>query len=138
MIEDVALVLAENPDRFGHISFILPNHELEVTLDVHGQILGFVHGHQIQKAAGTNPAAKAEAWWKDQMKALRPVGDANILLAGHFHSLNIRSVGPRTYIGSPALHGGSQWWSNVKGGGDAPGQLTVVVSADGWSNLTVL
>jgi len=138
MIEDAALVLAENPDRFGHISFILPNHELEVTIDAHGQILGFVHGHQIQKATGASVHMKAENWWKDQMKARRPIGEADILFGGHFHQFFMRSVGPRTYVGSPALHGGSQWWESVKGGGDAPGQLTLVVDSEGWSNLTVL
>jgi hypothetical protein len=105
---------------------------------VYGQIMGFVHGHQIQKSTGTIPILKAENWWKDQMKALRPIGEASILVTGHFHSFAARSVGPRHAIICPALHGGSQWWEAIRGGGDPPGQLTFVVSAEGWSNLTIL
>lgn len=134
VLEDVALVLQEN-DRYAHVETVIPGRELTLTLDVSGTIVGLAHGHQIGKAAGGSPALKAQTWWKDQMKAMRPIGDADLLLTGHFHHLIVQSVGPRTHIQCPALHGGSEWWDEIKGGGDRPGQLSLVVSDSGWDHL---
>lgn len=134
VFEDVAEILRES-DRFAHVHSVIPNKDLTVTLDLYGTIVALAHGHQIGKAAGSSPALKAQAWWKDQMKSMRPVGDADLLLTGHFHHLIVQSVGPRTHIQCPALHGGSDWWDEIKGGGDRPGQITLVVDGSGWDHL---
>lgn len=136
VLEDVSEILRES-DRFGHVHTVIPNRDLTLTLDLFGTIVGLAHGHQIGKASGSSPGLKAQAWWKDQMKAMRPIGDADLLLTGHFHHLLIQSVGPRTHIQMPALHGGSDWWDAVKGGGDPPGQVSLVVDKDGWDHLRV-
>lgn len=134
VFEDVAEILRES-DRFAHVQCVIPNRELTLTLDLYGTIVALAHGHQIGKASGSSPALKAQAWWKDQMKSMRPVGDADLLLTGHFHHLIVQSVGPRTHIQCPALHGGSDWWDEIKGGGDRPGQLSLVVDGGGWDHL---
>jgi predicted phosphodiesterase len=137
VFEDVAEILRENEDRFGHVRFMLPNRDLTLTVDVFGTIVGLAHGHQIQKASGASPAKKAEAWWEGQMTARNPVGDADLLLTGHFHHLVLQSIGPRWHIQMPALHGGSEWFDNVRGGKNPPGQVSLVVGPDGWDHLKV-
>lgn len=134
VFEDVAEILHES-DRFEHVRTVIPNKDLTLTLDLYGTIIGLAHGHQIQKAAGGSAGLKTQAWWKDQMKSLRPIGDADLLITGHFHHLLVQSVGPRTHIQCPALHGGSDWWDEIRGGGDRPGQLSLVVGMDGWDHL---
>lgn len=134
VLDDVAEIFRES-ERFSHVRTLIPNRDLTLTLDLFGTIVGLAHGHQIGKASGASPALKAQTWWKDQMKSMRPIGDADLLLTGHFHHLIVQSVGPRTHIQCPALHGGSDWWDEIKGGGDRPGQLSLVVDKDGWDHL---
>lgn len=134
VLEDIELVLRES-ERFAHVETLIPGRDLTLTLDLDGYLVGLAHGHQIGKAAGGSPAQKAQTWWKDQMKSQRAIGDANLLLTGHFHHLIVQSVGPRTHIQCPALHGGSEWWDEIKGGGDRPGQLSLVVDRNGWDHL---
>lgn len=134
--EQVADVLAMRPDVYGHVSFVIPNHELDVTLDCAGVITTFVHGHQF--GSGTDASAKAISWWKGQEHGMKPAGESTLLLSGHFHHLSIRQEGPKTHIQAPALVGGSQWFENMTGQRSPAGMLTLRVSAEGWDDLKVI
>lgn len=131
LYEPVADQLAENP-RFDNVRFHIPQADLTQTIDLHGHVLGLFHGHQVRGAGD-----KVANWWKGQMKARAPIGDADIILNGHFHSLIVRSVGPRTHIQIPAVDGGSDWFDQTSGGGDPAGQVVFTVSDDGWDRLRV-
>lgn len=133
--EDAADLLAEN-DRFDNIKFHIPRSDLTQTIDLHGTIVGLAHGHQAR--GGGKPAQKIEAWWQGQMKGRQPVGDADILLTGHYHHLIVQQVGPRTHMQAPALDGGSEWWVNISGLDSPAGVLTFTVGEDGWDHLKVL
>lgn len=69
---------------------------------------------------------------------MRTVGDATLLLTGHYHHLRVEQPGAKTWIQAPALDGGSDWWTNTSGQHSAPGTLTLVVGQGGWDHLRVL
>ncbi len=129
VFEQVAEVLAENPDRFGHVRFVIPDETLTVTLDVAGTIVSFAHGHQF--GGGATPRAKAEKWWKGMQHARHPVGDADVLISGHFHHLNVAQDGPRLWVQCPTLDGGSQWWQEQGGSPSVAGTAVLVVGPNG-------
>ena len=137
VFEQVAEILGANPEAYGHVTFVFPQDELTLTLDVHGTILGLAHGHQARKG-GTTAAAKIRTWWKDQAYGMRKVADATILVTGHYHHLSILTEGTRTHIPAPSLDGGSQWFTETAGVKSAPGLLTFTVSELGWDDLRVL
>jgi hypothetical protein len=137
VFEDVALIFAENPDAFGHVKFHVPNSELTQTIQVSDTRIGMLHGHQARK--GGTPEQRIEAWWKGQMMGKHPIGDADILLSGHFHHFIAKEISAgRQWFQSPALDGGSEWFTNVQGVANSAGTLTLTVSDRRWGNLALL
>ena len=137
VFEQVAEILAANPDVYGNVTFMFPQDELTLTMDVHGTILGLAHGHQARRG-GAVSAAKIKAWWKDQAYGMQRVADATILVTGHYHHLSVLTEGIRTHIQAPSLDGGSQWFTETAGVQSAPGLLTFTISGRGWDDLRVL
>jgi hypothetical protein len=137
VFEQVAEILAANPEAYGHVSFVMPDNDLTITIDVHGTIIGLAHGHQA-RSGGAGPIAKVANWWKGQAFGERPTGDATLLLTGHFHSLQVATHGHRTHIQAPSLDGGSQWFTEMTGIESPGGLLTLTVGADGWDDLKVI
>ncbi len=136
VVEYAADQLSENTERFGHVTFAIPKDELSQTLDLHGTVLGVAHGHQ---ARGSGKAErKLELWWDKQRKGQQPIGDADLLLTGHFHHLMLQNFGTRWHFGAPTLDAGSKWFSDTQGVEAPAGTLTFTVDRDGWDNLRVL
>ena len=129
VMEQVAEIVRANP-AYDHISFVFPKNELTLTLDVNGTILGLAHGHQVK--------GSAESWWGKQAFGLQPIGDADILLTGHYHHLVVKQSGARTHFQAPALDGGSQWFTEQAGVVAPAGLLTITVGRYGWDDLRVL
>lgn len=129
VMEQVAEIIRANP-AYDHISFVFPKNELTLTLDVHGTIVGLAHGHQVK--------GSAESWWGKQAFGLQPIGDADILLTGHYHHLVVKQSGARTHFQAPALDGGSQWFTEQAGVVAPAGLLTLTVGPSGWDDLRVL
>jgi predicted phosphodiesterase len=129
VMEQVAEIIRANPD-YDHISFVFPKNELTLTLDVNGTIVGLAHGHQVK--------GSAESWWGKQAFGLQPIGDADILLTGHYHHLVVKQSGSRTHFQAPALDGGSQWFTEQAGVVAPAGLLTLTVGPFGWDDLRVL
>lgn len=126
----VADALADHPD-FKHVSFVFPKYDtLSVTLDMAGTVVGLIHGHQCR--------GKAVDWWKNQSFGEKDIGQANLLLAGHLHHLRIEQSGAKTFIQTPALDGGSQWFENSTGQAAPAGMLTLTVANGGWSDLLIV
>jgi predicted phosphodiesterase len=124
-----ALELAGN---YGHVSVVVPpRDELTLTLDMCGTTVAMAHGHQF-------PRGDAMKWWSGQAHGRQPVGDADLLLAGHLHHLKIHDQAPRTFMQVPALESESTWWRHRTGQGGRPGILSMVVGAGAWSDLQVL
>jgi len=137
VFEDVAFAYAKNDERYGHVSFALPHDDLTLTFDHEGTIVGIAHGHQAGFNYG-NPIKKIEDWWAGQMKGQLPIGDADVLVTGHYHHFWCRQLGRRTHFGSPALELQSDWWRNTAGLVAPPGTLTFELGPDGWSHLEIL
>ena len=130
VFEQVAEILAVNPREYGHVSVVVPDKQLTLTLNIGGQIVGLAHGHQQQRGA--------KEWWKGQAFGMQPVGDATILFTGHFHHLIIEQDGPRTHFQCPTMDAGSQWFEEQTGMASAAGVLTVRITPDGWGDLQIL
>lgn len=138
VFETVADMLAVNPEAFGHIKFVFPKDDrLSLCLDVAGTGVAITHGHQFT-GGGKLAQAKALEWWKGQTFGLQPVSDATILVSAHFHHYSCIVHGARTHFQTPALDGGSQWFTESSGSESPPGLLTFRVSAAGWSDVQVL
>lgn len=135
--EGVAEACAMNPAAYGHVTFVIPDNDLTLTLELSGVIVAFAHGHQAKYGGGT-PQQKMAAWWSGQAFGLRPVGDARLLFTGHSHHFSAIEHGPRTHLQSPAMDNGSQWWDETAGLPARSGMLTCVVDARGWHDIEVL
>jgi len=136
VFEQVAEILGHNSDAYGHISFVIPDGDMTVTLDICGTVVSFAHGHQFTGSG--LPLNKARTWWKNKMASMHPVGDASILCYGHYHHLQVLQDGPRTIFGCPSNDGGSRWFEEQGGPTTACGTLTFVVDKDGWRDLAIL
>lgn len=141
IFEQTQEVLAANRKAYGHVSFVIPNDELSMTLDMGGEIVGITHGHLFGKGSGP-VAKKAMDWWMKQAHGQQPVGDARILISAHFHHLIVNESGAKTHIQCPTLEGGSDWWRNQSGQHSRPGLLTLRVgknvSPSGWADLEIV
>jgi predicted phosphodiesterase len=126
----VADALKENSD-YDHVSFVFPKFDtLSITLDVSNTTIGFIHGHQTRN--------KAVDWWAKQAHGMQPIGDASILLSGHFHHLVVQQSGAKTWIQMPALDGGSNWFEERTGQSAPAGLVTLVVNNNKWKDLAIL
>lgn len=136
VFEQVQEILGANADAFGHVSWVIPDGDMTLTLDICGTVVAFAHGHQFT-GSGV-PIAKARTWWKGKMAAMHPVGDAHVLVFGHYHHLQVLQDGPRTIFGCPSNDGGSRWYEERGGPTTACGTLTFVADQDGWHDLRIL
>jgi predicted phosphodiesterase len=126
----VADALADHPD-YQHVSFVFPKYDrLTVTLDVAGTIVGFAHGHQCR--------GKAVDWWAKQAHGQQDIGEATLLITGHYHHLKVEQTGAKTWLQAPALDGGSTWFENSSGQSAPAGMLTLLVGNGIWDDLRIL
>jgi len=136
VFEQVQEILSHNSETFGHFSWVLPDGDMTVTLDICGTVVAFAHGHQFTGSG--LPLNKAKTWWKNKMASMHPVGDASVLVFGHYHHLQVLQDGPRTIFGCPSNDGGSRWFEEQGGPTTACGTLTFVCDKDGWRDLAIL
>ena len=125
----VADALADHPD-FKHVSFVFPKYDtLTDTLDMCGTVVGLAHGHQCR--------GKAVEWWMKQAHGQQDIGEATLLLTGHYHHLRIEQSGRKTWIQAPALDGGSTWFENSSGQAAPAGMITMLVGKGWWQDVAV-
>ena len=139
--DDVALFeqLAETfsmNENFDHISFVIPDDKLTVVLDIDGTLIGFNHGHKATR--GPTAQKKQELWWTDQTFGGQPVGDADILVTGHYHRFSIVDLGPKIHIQCPAMDGGSKWWQDVTGKQAKTGTVTFLIGKEGLTDIQIV
>lgn len=140
IFEEIAEAFAENTDAYSHVSFVIPDDELTVTLDVCGTLVTWAHGHQF--GSGATAQNKARSWLADQALGKRAAGDCDLLVTGHYHHLCVAQWGAVGWVQVPALDGGSDWWVNSTGQHSPPGMASLVVGAGvssaGWGHLHTL
>lgn len=138
IFEQIAEILAVNPDAYGHVGFRLPLERLTVSLNLSGKNVAFTHGHLSKP--GANAAQAVWNWWKDQTlgRAHAGVADADILVVGHYHHLNVKEQEGRAVIVAPSLTPVGEYFQDAYGVKTRPGTLTITIAPDGWGNLHLL
>jgi predicted phosphodiesterase len=128
VVEQVSEILSANPDAFGHVRFVVARDNLTLTIPAGEWIIGITHGH-MARASG-NAEAKLRRWWSDQAAGRQPIGDADILVTGHYHHLRIADWGGCVWLQAPALEGGSEWWRVATGEVSQIGMLTFITTRE--------
>jgi predicted phosphodiesterase len=136
LVESVAEIFQANPEAYGHIKFAIPTDSLSLTVEAGTKIIGITHGHLARAGAGVE--AKLRRWIADQTLGRNKIGDCDILVTGHYHSLKMADWGGVKWLQAPALDGGSVWWSQSTGETADVGVLTFVVSERGVTDLQLL
>lgn len=136
LVESVAEIFAANPEAYGHIRFAIPTDELSLTVEAGTKIIGITHGHLARSGQGVE--AKLRRWIADQTLGRNKIGDCDILVTGHYHSLKMADWGGVKWLQAPALDGGSVWWSQSTGETADTGVLTFMVSEAGITDLQLL
>lgn len=121
-----------NEKVFGHVEFYVPEpDEMTVVLEMADTVVGHVHGHQFRPG-------KHMQWWQGQTFGGSPLGDAQLLLAGHLHHFHVDTSGPRTFLQVPALEGASTWWRHATGERGNPGAVVLVIEGGLIKTIEVL
>lgn len=138
IFEQVAEILAANPEAYGHVGFRLPIDHLSVSLNLSGKIVAFTHGHLSK--AGPNAAQAVWNWWKDQShgRAHAGVADADILITGHYHHLNVKEQEGRAVFVCPSLTQVGEYFQDAYGVKTREGTLSLVISPEGWGDLHLI
>ena len=136
--EELAEIFAQAPAYKDKVSFVFPNNELHLTLDINNVITTLTHGHNVKY--GSNPQAKAKKWLADMsLNRESGVSDTDLLLMGHYHFFSFFEIGNRAVCQAPTLDSGSQWFENTGGDKSSPGILTLVLGGEAkWGNIEVI
>ena len=112
--------LAMDP-RFSHVEWAYPGEDdLSLAVEVEGLVIGATHGHTL------SGADRMQRWLADQALGRQPVGLADILFSGHFHTFRSQDLGGgRTWFQIPSCDGGSSWFTNKRGTESVPGLVSV-------------
>lgn len=130
LIEQVAEILDGRPG-FEHVRFVLPTDHLAITVPVAGHVVGLTHGH-LAKVTGSTPEAKIHRWYEQQAGGKLPIGDADLLLTGHYHSFALADWGGCTWLQGPTLDGGSRWFTDTTGRYARQGTLTFTLHPEAF------
>jgi len=138
IFEQIAEIFAANPDTYGHVGFRLPLERLTVSLSLSGHIVAFTHGHLSKP--GANAAQAVWNWWKDQTlgRAHPGVADADILITGHYHHLNVKEQEGRAVFICPSLTPVGEYFQDQYGVRTREGTLSMVIAPDGWGELHLI
>lgn len=138
VFEQVAEIFAANPDAYGHVGFRLPLERLTLSLELSGHIVAFTHGHLSKP--GNNAAQAVWNWWKDQTlgRAHPGVADADILITGHYHHLNVKEQEGRAVFVAPSLTAVGEYFQDWYGVKTREGTLSMVIAQDGWGELHLI
>jgi len=140
VFDETQEILAMNK-AYNHVKFVIPENDLWITLDISGTIVGLAHGHQF-RTGGRYSHQKAVNWLSGQAFGMTNMGDADILISGHFHHLFVINEGKRTLMQCPSVDGGSEWFENMTGRSSYAGTLTFSITPEKvqlpWDNLKVL
>lgn len=113
------------------VTWYLPlKDQLHLTVDSHGSRIGVLHGHQTKN--------KMQSWLANKALSRDPIGQADLILSGHYHYLRIEQFSDMTWMQTGSMDGGSVWWSH-KGGVEAPPAAITFVTADRrWHSLEIV
>jgi len=128
IVEQVAEILDANREAFQHIRFAIARDALTLTIPAAGWIIGITHGHVAR--ASVTAEAKLRRWWEGQAAGRQPIGDADVLVTGHYHHLRVADWGGCVWLQAPAMEGGSEWWRVSTGEMSQAGMLTFLTTQE--------
>jgi hypothetical protein len=118
---------------YEHVQIITPDvDDLTCTVEAAGTIIGLAHGHQFR---GPD---KAHEWWAKQGHARHRIGQAHLLICGHWHHLRVVDDSSRVAFIAPTTDPGSPWYDQRNGGGPQHGVLTLLTRNGAWTGLEIL
>ena len=126
--------IMEQNKRYDKVTVSIPE-GFHHTLDIKNLKVGFSHGHMHQ--GGQGPEGKIMKWWQGQMFGDFPVGDAEILITGHFHHPRMMQQGNRTWFQCPSIDASIDFTART-GMWSKPGVLCFTVDKDGWDNYKIV
>lgn len=138
VFEQVAEILSVNPEAYGHVGFRLSRDEIAVGIELSGKIVAITHGH-VSKP-GPNAGQALWNWWRDHAmgRSYPSVADADILISGHYHHLNVKEQENRAVFVCPSLTQVGDYFGDANGVQTRSGTLSLLISPDGWGELTLL
>lgn len=128
VFEHMALAAARD-SRLQHVNFVIAQDELVKTIDVNGWVFGTTHGQVFGRGNGA-VEQRAYKWYAGQAAGHLPAGDCDLLLTHHYHYFAASDWGGCQWVQTPAMDGGSDWWTDISGKHSAPGMLTWAMSAE--------
>jgi hypothetical protein len=111
------------------VDFIIPEGNLVVPAVFSGVNFAFAHGHGIgarQKATTIQQELLVYDKELQEMNGGYPFLP-NVWVTAHYHHFMVQDCGPYTWIQTPALDGGSEWFTNMSGKYSRPGMLTISI-----------
>ncbi|QFG12892.1 MRE11 double-strand break endo/exonuclease [Arthrobacter phage Mimi] len=107
-----------NPEAFGHVTCEeVAFDELTKVVEVAGTKIGHAHGHQWRKG-------KHWEWWSGQHWGGHEIGEADILLCGHFHTGMYEQENYKHIIRTPAFEQESTYFRHLTGKIGNPSAVT--------------
>lgn len=130
-----AASVADVMEAAGHgdrISWIMPQpDEVSVTFTIAGTQIGLIHGHQTR--------GKMREYVANHALSRQPFGGSDVIISGHYHTLKVDQIGPKTvHIQTPALEGGSDWYRHATGISSPRGNVMLLTKDGAWNGLEVL
>lgn len=129
VFEHAALAVSRDT-RLSHVNFVIAQDEPAKTLDVHGWVLATTHGHVYGKNLSGAVEQKAWKWYAGQAAGHQPAGDAHVLVSHHYHHFAARDWGACQWVQTPAMDGGSPFFTDFSGQSAKPGMLTFVMTPE--------
>jgi len=118
---------------YDHVRWAIPGEDLTVCVEVDGLRLGVFHGHQV------SGQGKVQAWHDKQAGNHRPIGAADLLISGHYHSFRCEWLGPRTWVQLPSEDAGSPQYAESAGAGARrSGSVTIDVESGSVGDVRIV
>ena len=118
---------------YDHVRWAIPGEDLTVCVEVDGLRLGVFHGHQV------SGQGKVQAWHDKQAGNHRPIGAADLLISGHYHSFRCEWLGPRTWVKLPSEDAGSPQYAESAGAGARrSGSVTIDVESGSVGDVRIV
>lgn len=140
LAEKMAVVTSHNKAAFANVSYVIPDDDLVVVLDVAGTTVAFTHGHLARSGSGS--AKKQESWWQGQVWGNKAAADARVLITAHYHHFASGDFNSRSWFQAPTQDGGSRWFDNMTGCGDSPTGMLTLCFSNGkpgrWHDLQIV
>lgn len=114
-------------DRAGDpgITWVIPEDELSMQLNLGGVGVGMTHGHLYQRGRGGSAQGKALEWWKGQDFGGHELRGAQVLVSAHFHHFSATTYGRKTHVQTPPMDPGSKWFADILGQDSPPGAVVM-------------